>query len=237
MKKKELLMELAVDALFAVILFLFYRAWWAFIALPPAVIIYHRYNKKVLEKKRKAELSSQFKDALISISAALRAGYSVENSITESSREMRSMYGPGSVICGELEKVTNELRLGISCENALDRMAEENGIPDMETFASVFRIAKRSGGNLVEIIKKTADDIASKADTQNEISVLISSKKFEQKIMSFMPMGIILYISLASPDLIAPLYGNALGIIIMTLALGMYGFSYFLSVKVMNIEV
>jgi len=72
---------------------------------------------------------------------------------------------------------------------------------------------------------------------KEEISVLISAKRLEQRIMSFMPMGIIVYISLASPEMIAPLYGNLTGALIMTVCLAVYAAAFFISMKIMNIEV
>lgn len=235
--KKSILKECAVIALFALILFLFYRSLWAFILLPPAVIIYHRKCIKDRQELRRRELSGQFKDALESVTAALRAGYSFENALTEAAREMTSVYGSHSLICQELNHVCNEISLGINTESALSSMAERTQTEEIEIFVSVFRIALRSGGDLVDIIKKTAYDIAARIDTRNEINVLISAKKLEQTIMSFMPMGIIIYIGLASPDILAPLYGNLTGIIIMTVCLIIYAAAYIISARIMHIEV
>jgi tight adherence protein B len=222
MKYKEQLKELAVYGLFAAILYLFYRSLWSFILLPPAIFFYHRFNAGNLKKKRREELARQFKDALSSMTAALRAGYSVENSISESLKEMCGLYSETAPICTELSMVINEIRLGISVENSLISLAERTDVEDINTFATVFSIAKRSGGDLVEIIRKTSDDIASKIDTQSEIAVLISAKKFEQTIMTFTPLGIIIYIGISSPELLSPLYGNVPGIVIMTLCLCIY---------------
>ncbi len=182
-------------------------------------------------------LADQFKDALISISSALKAGYSVENAVSESLSEMRSLYGTDSLIFTELQKAVSAMSLGMTVENAFTELALRCGVDDIMLFASVLSIAKRSGGNLVEIINKTSGDISSKADIKREISVAVSSKRLEQRIMSFMPLCIILYIGLFSPDMIAPLYGNLIGIAIMTVCLGLYIFAFFISLRIMNIEV
>ncbi len=235
--KKSLVKELAVIALFAVILFLFYRSFWAFLLLPPVVVIYHRKCMKERKALRSQELSFQFKDALESVTAALRAGYSFENSLSEAAREMASLYGSKAAITKELNHVCSEISLGINTETALTHLAERARTEDIDIFVSVFRIALKSGGDMVDIIRKTAGDITARIDTRNEISVLISAKKLEQTIMSFMPMGIIIYIGIASPDILAPLYGNITGVIIMTICLFIYAAAYFISAKIMAIEV
>ena len=235
---KNIIKELMTILLFALILYLFYRRLWAFILLPPAAALYHIYHRRQIRQEQARSLSFEFKDALISIAGSLRAGYSFENAISEASSEMLTLYGPKSRILRELNQISAEIRLGVNTEKALLRFKDRcKEVKDIDIFVSVYRIAAKSGGNLIDIIKTTSDDIAARIDTRNEISVLISSKKLEQTIMSFMPMGIILYISIASPDILAPLYGNITGAVIMTVCLCIYTAAYFISVKIMDIRV
>ena len=235
--RKDRLQEIGVYLIFALILYLFFKSVYAFVLMVPAVILYHRYFRKELEKKYKGILNQQFKDALLSISAALRAGYSMENALGESLEEMSGMYGRESLICTELNKMQNQRNLGMPLEMVFDEFAKRTRVEDIETFASVFSIAKRTGGDLVEIIQKTASDIASKVDTKNEIAVVVRSKKLEQNIMALMPPMIILYIDLSAGTILAPLYQSLIGRIVMLICLGIYVGAWFLSRKIMNIEV
>lgn len=235
--RKDQLMELGVYLIFALILYLFFKSLFAFVLLPPGIFFYHRYNRKQREKKYRETLNSQFKDALLSVSAALRAGYSMENALRESEAEMISMYGETAAICSELKIMRNQLSLGIPVEAVFSDFAARSGVEDIETFASVFSIAKRTGGDLVEIVQKTASDIASKIDTANEIAVVIRSKRLEQNIMALMPPLIILYVDLTAGSILAPLYQGILGRVIMFICLCVYIGAYFLSRKIMNIEV
>ena len=56
-------------------------------------------------------------------------------------------------------------------------------------------------------------------------------------IMSLMPAGIILYLKLTSPGFLEVLYGNPFGILAMSLCLGIYGLSYWLGRRIVDIEV
>ena len=173
----------------------------------------------------------------IALSSALQAGFSAENALQESWKEMRIVYGEEAPICKELTVMVNQISLGIPLETVFEEFSNRTCVEDIATFSSVFQIAKRTGGDMVAIIRKTADDIASKIDTKNEISVLISSKKLEQNIMSAMPLSIILYLEITSGGMLDPLYGNWKGVLIMSLCLIVYVFAYFLSRKIMDIEV
>lgn len=235
--RKDWLAEIGVYLLFSLILYLFFKSVYAFILLPPGIFFYHRYNRKNLWKKYRQTLNSQFKDALLSISAALRAGYSMENALKESEEEMRGMYGENSPICREFRIMRNQLSLGIPMETVFTEFAARSGTEDIETFASVFSIAKRTGGDLVEIIRKSAADIASKIETGNEIEVVVRSKRLEQSIMALMPPLIILYVDLTAGTILEPLYQSLTGRVIMLVCLCVYIGACFLARKIMNIEV
>lgn len=232
-KSKEVLMDL----LFLVILYLFFKSVFILLIFPVCIFVYHKINKKKLVQKYKEKISVQFKDFLISLTASLRAGYSIENAVKEANKEMLIMYGTDAPICIESQKMINQISLAIPIEKVLEDFALRCDVEDISTFAAVFKIAKRTGGDMVEIIKKTTSDITSKIETKNEIAVLISSKKLEQNIMSIMPLAIICYVDLTSKGLLDPLYGNLKGVLIMSVCLALYALAYFIGQKIMKIEV
>ena len=107
----------------------------------------------------------------------------------------------------------------------------------MKIFAAVFSTAKRSGGDMDKIIQTSARMLGDKIDVRKEIETTLSSKKAEQMIMSLMPAGIILYLQLTSPGFLEVLYGNPFGVCAMTVCLGIYGLSYWLGKRIVDIEV
>ena len=81
---------------------------------------------------------------------------------------------------------------------------------------------KRSGGNMIEIIRDTASTIRQKAEVEQEIQTIISGKKMEVKVMQIMPFAMIGYLRITSPEFLVSLYGNAAGIIVMFICLFIY---------------
>lgn len=237
LSRKDKIKEILVYTFLALILYMFFHSIYLLFALPVLIYFYHGYFKIKLMKQKKEKINLQFKDSIKALAAALRAGKSVENALKESLKEMLILYGPEEPICKELIIMVNQVSLGIPIESVFNDFSNRTQVEDIKTFASVFQIAKRTGGNMVEIVNNTAESIADKIDTRNEIAVVISSKKLEQKIMSFMPLGILFYIQLTSPDMLSPLYGNVKGVMVMILCLLIYGGAYYLSTKIMNIEV
>jgi len=232
-KLKEFLVYSGILA----ILYLFYKSVWIIIPYLPCLFIARKVLISQREQKRKKELNIQFKDMLISMSASLRAGYSVENAIITCRREMAIMHGDTSAICMELSVMINQLGVGMNAEDVFLECALRNGIEDIDTFSSVFSIAKRTGGNMAEIMGKTAEDIGGRIDTMKEIDVLVSAKRMEQHIMTLLPALTIFYIDMTSGGLLDPLYGNAAGISVMSICLALYAFAAVLAGRIMNIEV
>ena len=59
----------------------------------------------------------------------------------------------------------------------------------------------------------------------------------EQRVMVCIPLGIVMYLKLTSQGFVDVLYGNIIGIIVMTLCLIVYAAAVFISVKIVDIKV
>lgn len=217
--------------------YLFYQSIIAAILLIPLgyMIVYRGALDYQDSTKRKVEL--QFKEGIGALSGALSTGYSLENAFGEARDELELLYGKEAVIVKEFGTVTNKISLNRNIEDAITELSEGIDSEDARNFAAVFRYAKRSGGDLIKIIKEAADNIEAKQRVKEEIEVMIAAKRFEQKIMNIIPFAIILYINATMPGMLDNLYHNLLGIIIMSVMLMLYGAAILLSDRIMDIEV
>lgn len=221
----------------AVIAYFFYHSVWACLFLSPIFFIFLKEKKKELIKIRRHELNVQFKDAVLSVSANQRAGYSVENAFREAYKDMAMLYGTESCICREISHIIKGLDNNITLERMLYDLGVRSHVSDIMQFADVFMIAKRSGGNMTEILSDTADTIEQKITVDKEIQVLVSAKKMEQKIMNMVPFLIIIYIELTSKGFFDVLYHNLMGVLVMTVCLAVYLAAYVISRRLVEIEV
>lgn len=219
------------------IAYFFYRSVWACLFLLPVFFYFLKQKSKELAKKRRQELSMQFKDMILSLSANQKAGYSVENAVREAYRDMVMLYGKDSCIGRELSFIMKGLDNNVVLEKLLYNLGVRSHVPDILQFADVFLIAKRNGGNMTEILAETASTMEQKIEVDREIQVLISSKQMEQKIMNIVPFLIIFYISITSKGFFDVLYHNLAGIVIMTICLIVYFVAYRMSRQIVEIEV
>lgn len=214
--------------------YFFYRSP---LAVPPlsavGILLFFRIAEKKGKKSRE-ELASQFRECILAVSTALQAGYSAENAFIECRQDMALMYGETGAIVGELDIVRRGLTINIPLEELLTDMADRSGCEEIAQFAQVFSIVKRSGGNMAEIIKSSADRIGRQIQLKQELGAMLGGKRMEFGIMKAMPFGILLYIDLSNPGYFAPLYHNPAGAAVMTLCLAVYLGAYMLGERIMD---
>lgn len=238
LSRKENLKCFAVSLLLALVIsWLLYRSCFGMLSV---IIIYPFYKeqkrREELEKK-KWELLLGFKDAMQSVSAALMAGYSLENAWRESEREMAELYGETACISTELRKINAAVKMNEPLEQKLVDFARRSACEDIWSFAEVFVFAKRSGGDFGKIIRATIHKINDKIEVEREIATVISGKKMEQRVMNYVPAFILVYLNLTSEEFLEPLYGSLFGVCVMSGAFAVYLAAVMLAKKIVDIRV
>lgn len=219
------------------IAWIFYRSFWGLLAgVPIGVYFLKKWGKDIIKKKKK-EFTKQFQDAIQSISASLEVGFSIENAIRETSSEMKALYSEDAMITKEFEIMIRQMHLQIGMYHIMEQWAERVDIEDVRIFANVFALSKKMGGDMQRIIQKSVEQIQEKMEVYEEIETALTAKKYEFKIMSIIPFGMILYLKMSFPEFMNLLYGNAIGVVVMTVCLFIYSGAYLLGNKIVNIEI
>lgn len=206
------------------------------VLLPLGIKYYNRLIKQV-EDKGKRRFERQFQDALQSLEAQLNVGYSMENAIKEVQRDLQIMYDKKTLIVREFTYMARQLNLNVTAEIAWKDFAARIALPEVDTFVTVFSLAKRSGGDSIMIIKNAVRQLGDKAEVKREIDTVIAAKKLEFRVMSMIPFGIIAYMRLTFPEFMSGLYGNLPGVIFMSICLAAYIEAWNLGCKIVEIEV
>ena len=215
---------------------LFYDSLMVILLILPFFYVYMKRQKRILCEKRLYEIKVQFLQMISSMSTALIAGFSVENALKEAYSDMKNMYEDGAIIITELEHMLNKIHLGARIEEEISDFADRTGSEEIRDFATVFEVAKKSGGKFSDVIENCIQIIRSSIETETEIQILISGKKYEQKIMNIMPFVLIAALRFTSPDMIGVLYHNPSGIIIMTFCLCIYIAALAMAEKISDIR-
>ena len=216
---------------------LFYGTIMGGILIMPVSIIIFRQRKENIIKKKIDNYEIQFKDMLVSLSDGLTTGYSIENALKESYKDLLNIYGFDSDICRELRITISQMKLNVSVQKAIYEFAMRSNLKNAVLFAEIFSVVKRTGGDMTEIIKNVTEDIVRKTEIKEEILVSMNEKKLEQRVMTFIPMLIILYISISSPGFLNIVYETWAGKIIMTVCFALYLLAYIWGEKITTVHV
>lgn len=223
--------------LIAGIAYLFYHSLLLFILLSPLLLFYMKEWKRNCIRQKQQAFQLQFKEALQGLSAALNAGYSVENAMRETYKDLHLLYDDRTRIMKEFSYMIHQLNMNIPAEQILKEFAGRTKQEDVSNLVTVFVTAKRSGGDIVAVLKHTVMQIADKVEVKKEIQTMLSAKRLEFQVMSGIPFGIITYMRLSFPEFMEVLYGNAIGVATMSVCLGIYVAAYQFGKKIIEVEV
>ncbi len=217
--------------------FLFYRSPAAMMLAVIFIPMYLARKKQAYVRERKQRLQQQFKSGMQMVSGSLAAGYSMENAWKNAEKDLERLYGRNSEFYLELNRMNQKLRMNEPLEQILYDFAIRSGSEDICNFAEIFRYAKRNGGNVTEIIRTTIRRMQEKADIMAEIENAVAAKRAEQKMMNVMLPGILLFVTLGSPEYVSSLYHTPLGVFVMSICLAGYLFACRWSEKLTDISV
>lgn len=216
---------------------LFYNTLLAVFPLTPVLLFYlWNWKQQCCQEKEKV-FRQQFKESMTALSASLRVGYSVENALKETAKDLRLLYPPDTRICKEFQYMMHQLEMHFTAEEILTGFARRVNLEEAESFVTVFLTAKRSGGDSVAIIRDTVKIICDKLEVSREIETLMAAKRMEFKVMTAIPFAMMLYMRTSFAEFMSVLYGNPLGIGIMTGCLVIYGGAWYMGRRIVHIEI
>ncbi len=217
--------------------YLFYDSWWSIVLMIPFCAICFEYEKKELCRKKEQEFLDAFTDGIRSMEEGMKVGYSVENAISSALSELKLLFPKQSRIVREFERMVSLLHINRPVEQVMNEFSKRTKVKDIEDFVVVFSLAKRSGGDSIQMIREAVQQIREKREVEKDIQIVIAAKKFEFKIMCVIPFFIIFYMKIAFPQFMNILYKNTTGVILMSFCLAIFIGACYAGKKITDIEV
>ena len=219
-----------------IIAVLFYNSFYALIPGMILVVFYLQEKKRMLTQKRMEQLRVELKEFLTTLIAALQTGRSLENAFAEAYKDTMTTVEKETVFLREIRRICTGVEMGEPLEKILAEFASRSHLEELQYFSQVFSIGKRSGGNIVSIMKNTIRMLQERMEAEKEIATAIVEKRLEFQVMTVIPMAIIVYLRAAAGGLLDVLYGNFMGILVMTVCLGIYGGCYLYGKRLLEFE-
>ena len=155
------------------------------------LILPHWYVR-MKQNTRLKKFNNQLGDTIAMLANSLRSGYSMLQSMDLVSREMPPP------ISDEFQRVTREVGLGLTAEEALGNLVRRINSMDLELMVTAINVQREVGGNLSEILDIIATTIRERVKLQGEIKTLTAQQTMAGYIITGLP--IVLFLFLLSID-------------------------------------
>ncbi len=137
---------------------------------------------------------------------------------------------------GEFDRVLADERLGKPLEEGLQKIAKRMGSDDVDQFALIAALNRRSGSNVAEALDRVAEGARERADLSRELKALTSQAKISSRVLTALPALMLAAIELLDPGYAKPLFDTTLGIVVMCLCAVMVTCGWLVMRKIVDVE-
>ncbi|MBX0327043.1 type II secretion system F family protein [Oscillochloris sp. ZM17-4] len=177
--------------------------WRDVLVIPPALIVGFIAPVlwlRSLSNRRSTLFGEQLAETLTMICGALRGGFSLAQALTMVAKEAREPTR------SELERVTQEVRLGLSLSDALDNLVARLKSTDLELVVTAIKINGRVGGNLTEILESISVTIRERDKLRREVRVITSMQRMSSYVIGGLPFGLAGILFMINPKYMGKLF-------------------------------
>lgn len=166
------------------------------------------YIKKEKEK-RLILFNRQLERALMLAANTIRVGHGLNIAI-KSIADMPEPLGY------EFRRAEREISLGVSTEEALDRIQRRVNSAEFGLMVTAIKINREVGGNLITMFDLISETIRERQGMQSAVRAATTRGKASAYIVTAMPYGVMTLITIIEPNYLAPFLSGGAGRIIIT---------------------
>ncbi len=214
--------------LVAVLAGVVFSPFWIVLGVLPLIVL----NLVVRGKARKVrkDFGEQLPENLDVLASALRAGHSLAGAMGVVADEAPE---PSK---REFRRVVTDEQLGIPLDEALEVTAQRMQNPDIDQVAILALVQREAGGNTAEVLDQVTTNIRARMDVRRLVTVLTAQGKFSSVVVALVPLGIFLFIMLANPHQLDPLFHQTIGQVAGISAIFMTLLGFYIIRRIVTIE-
>ncbi len=181
--------------------------------------------------RRLKAFTEQLGDCLITISNALRAGYSFQQTVEIISSEMEPPIGE------EFSRMNHDIFMGVPLEEALDTANKRIGSSDFELVVTAVLIQREVGGNLAQILDNISYTIMERIRMKREILSLTAQGRMSALVLLVLPFvaGAAMYFM--NHDNFVAMFDEPIGQMAVGICIVLEIIGYFIIRRIVDIDV
>jgi tight adherence protein B len=216
----------------------------------PAFLVYLRTGTKILsalvgialgflpfafvlfkKAKRFGKFAQGLPDALDLMTSALRVGHSFNACMGLVARECVDPIG------GEFKICFDEQNFGLETRIALENLTTRVPLQDLKIVVTAILIQRESGGNLAEVLEKTAYVIRQRFRLKKQVMTHTAQGRLTGWILTILPIALGFALYMMNPDMMSLLWRREIGVKLLFAAGGMLVVGTLIIQKIVRMEV
>jgi tight adherence protein B len=181
--------------------------------------------------KRFGKFEKGLPEALDLMVSALRVGHSFSSAMGLVTRECAAPVGP------EFRIAFEEQNFGLDLRSALENLVARVPLQDLRMVVTAILIQRESGGNLAEILDKTAHVIRQRFRLKKQVMVHTAQGRMTGWILTILPIALGIGLYIVNPGTMSLLWKNEMGIKLMWAAGGMMVVGTLIIQKIVRMDV
>ena len=183
-----------------------------------------------LGKRRMKKFSSHFADAVDVIVRGIKSGLPVHDCFKIIARESPAPLG------GEFQMLVEGLGVGLTLQQALEKMYERMPTPELKFFAIVIGIQQKTGGNLAEALGNLSTVLRARKMMGEKIKALSSEATASAGIIGALPPAVMILVSITTPAYMGKLFTEPRGQFMLLVAVLMMSLGVFVMKRMISFK-
>jgi tight adherence protein B len=185
----------------------------------------------VLREKRRRDFDRLLPEAVDLMARGLRAGHSIAAVLEMVGNEIADPLGT------EFRALHKEQSLGLPIRDAIMDLVERMPLDDMRFLATAILLQKESGGNLAQILDKTAVVMRERARLKGQLMIYTAQGRITGWILCSAPFLMFALISVVNHNYEKALFSSPLGLKMVYCGLGMMVIGILAIRKIIDVKV
>jgi len=164
---------------------------------------------RFIDAKRRSKFSAQLGDGLMIMSSCLKGGLTLIQSFEVLAEEMEPPIGQ------EVSLLIREIKVGVSLEEALNRLEKRMPSEEMTLITSAILVARETGGDLTKVFAKLIETIRDRMKLKEMVQTLTLQARLQAVIISLLGPIFAVVVLQINPDHFQVMWQNEIGKILL----------------------
>ena len=168
-----------------------------------------------VQESHAQRMRSALPDALSAMSSCFGAGFTLLQTFSHLEQEI---HGPLALLFGSAARL---LKTGASPQQALARIRDEGGIPELSFVSVALAVQHQTGGSMQHVLNATRESLKEELELAQSLRVHTAQGKLSARVIVGVTIGLVASMMLISRDFLRPFLESGVGLTMLALAIAM----------------